>query len=158
LVQKIRNLPDSRDTSDEIKRADSCIQGAHRAQGRPRPAVAWLPAEIGVEEKVPVIRRIHVGCHLKAATEKREIIEKVQQVYHHSCPVSRSRYQGIDITPEFVLEEGKLQPDGTKLATLAQNGQTSSIWAGILVFSRWIGIGLPGFAGRWRSFSYPTGF
>lgn len=59
-----------------------------------------------LEEKVLVIRRIHVVFRLKAAEEHRETAERVHGFYADRCPVYRSLRAAIQITTEldFVAE------------------------------------------------------
>jgi uncharacterized OsmC-like protein len=61
--------------------------------------------DIVAEDKVLVIRRIHIVYRLQARADQRETIERVHQVHHHSCPVYRSLYRGIEISSEFELVE-----------------------------------------------------
>ena len=65
---------------------------------------AEVRGDVGVEEKVLVIRRIHIVYHLRAAAADRETIERVHAVHHSGCPVYRSLYRGIEITSEVHLE------------------------------------------------------
>jgi len=51
--------------------------------------------EIVNEEKVLVIRRIHIVYYLRADAEQRETIERVHRIHHNSCPVYRSLCKGI---------------------------------------------------------------
>jgi len=61
---------------------------------------AEVRGEIEAEDKVLVIRRIHIVYHLLVAADKRETVERVHQVHHRSCPVYRSLCRGIEITSE----------------------------------------------------------
>lgn len=60
--------------------------------------------DIVAEEKVLVIRRIHIVYHLQADPGQREVIERVHAVHHNSCPVFRSLHQGIAISSELDLQ------------------------------------------------------
>ncbi len=59
--------------------------------------------EIEAEEKVLIIRRIHVTYHLTAEASQQEAIERVHRIHHNACPVYRSLCKGIEITSEFRL-------------------------------------------------------
>lgn len=50
-----------------------------------------------------VLRRIHVVYSLDAPDASREVIERVHQVHHRSCPIYRSISSAIEITTEFQL-------------------------------------------------------
>jgi uncharacterized OsmC-like protein len=65
--------------------------------------VAKVVGEVEVEEKVLVIRRIHVRLELKAAAEHRETAERVHGFYTSSCPLYRTLGKAIVITTELVL-------------------------------------------------------
>ena len=56
-----------------------------------------------LEDKVLVIRRIHVRMELKVAPEQREVAERVHGFYARSCPLYRSLGSAIAITSELVL-------------------------------------------------------
>jgi uncharacterized OsmC-like protein len=64
-----------------------------------------VKGEIVNENKVLVIRRIHIVYHLKASEEQRETIERVHQIHHNNCPVYRSLYKGIEITSQYELQK-----------------------------------------------------
>jgi uncharacterized OsmC-like protein len=59
--------------------------------------------EVELEERVLVLRRIHVTYTLRAADADRETVERVHAVHHNSCPVYRSIASAIAITTEFHL-------------------------------------------------------
>ncbi len=59
--------------------------------------------EIELEQKVLVIKRIHVIYNLTAPEADRETVERVHSVHHEGCPVYRSIHRAIDITTEFRL-------------------------------------------------------
>jgi len=60
--------------------------------------------EVGKDEGVLVIRRIHVTYRLKADEECRETVERVHEMHRMRCPVYRTLHGCIDITTEYVLE------------------------------------------------------
>lgn len=59
--------------------------------------------EIELEQKVLVIRRIHVVYHLTTTEGNRETIERVHAVHREGCPVYRSIHKAIEITTELPL-------------------------------------------------------
>ncbi len=50
-----------------------------------------------------MLRRIHVVYSLDAPDSRRDVIERVHQMHHRSCPVYRSISSAIDITTEYRL-------------------------------------------------------
>ena len=68
--------------------------------------MARVTGEIELEEKVLVIRRIHVKFELRADAAQRETVERVHGFYANSCPVYRSLRAAIAITPEVVVLPG----------------------------------------------------
>ena len=62
-----------------------------------------MTGEVELEEKVLVIRRIHVQMELKVAPEQRETAERVHGFYASSCPLYRTLRSAIAITSELVL-------------------------------------------------------
>lgn len=56
------------------------------------------------EDKVLVIRRIHVRLHLRAPTEQRATAERVHGMFARFCPVYRSLHTAIAITTELVFD------------------------------------------------------
>ena len=56
-----------------------------------------------LEEKVLVLRRIHVVYSLEAPDASRETVERVHGMHHRSCPVYRSIGSAIQITTEYQL-------------------------------------------------------
>ncbi|PYP01915.1 MAG: hypothetical protein DMD25_00035 [Gemmatimonadetes bacterium] len=57
------------------------------------------------DDKVLVIRRIHVRLHLRASAEQRATAERTHGVFAKFCPVYRSLHKAIDITTELVFRE-----------------------------------------------------
>lgn len=53
------------------------------------------------EDRVLVIRRIHVVYRLRAPESARETVERVHGIHQDHCPVYRSLYKAIDITTEM---------------------------------------------------------
>ena len=56
-----------------------------------------------LEDKVLVIRRIHVRMELKVTREQRETAERVHGIYANSCPLYRTLKSAIAITSELML-------------------------------------------------------
>ena len=55
------------------------------------------------EEKVLVLRRIHVHYRLRAGTEHHEAVARVHGMHHRFCPVYRSLQPAIAITTSIEL-------------------------------------------------------
>ena len=68
--------------------------------------MARVTGEIELDEKVLVIRRIHVKFELRADAAQRETVERVHGFYANSCPVYRSLRAAIAITSEVVVLPG----------------------------------------------------
>jgi uncharacterized OsmC-like protein len=60
--------------------------------------------EVETEDRVLIIRRIHVVLRLKAAPEQRESAERVHGVFADRCPVYRTLKPAIEMTTELVFE------------------------------------------------------
>jgi uncharacterized OsmC-like protein len=58
---------------------------------------------VELEDKVLVIRRIHVRMELKVTPEQRETAERVHGFYANSCPLYRTLKTAIAITSELAL-------------------------------------------------------
>ena len=65
--------------------------------------MARVTGEVELEDKVLVIRRIHVRMELKVASEQRGTAERVHGFYANSCPLYRTLKAAIAITSELVL-------------------------------------------------------
>lgn len=61
--------------------------------------------EVEEENKVLILKRIHVTYKLKAPASKREVVERVLGVHATHCPVAKSLAAAIDITTSLELEE-----------------------------------------------------
>lgn len=59
--------------------------------------------EVELEEKVLVIRRIHVKLELKAAPEQQDTARRVHGFFADACPLYRTLRSAIAITTELVL-------------------------------------------------------
>ena len=56
-----------------------------------------------LEDRVLVIRRVHVRLELRAAEEHRATAERVHGIFAMSCPMYRTLRSAIAITTELVL-------------------------------------------------------
>lgn len=61
--------------------------------------------EVEVDDKVLILRRIHVTYKLRAPAAQREVVERVHGMHARYCPVYRSLEGAIDITTGLELEE-----------------------------------------------------
>jgi organic hydroperoxide reductase OsmC/OhrA len=61
--------------------------------------------EIEKDDKVLVIRRIHVTYHLKLKPDQQETAQRVHGFHADKCPVARSIKGSIDITTELNMED-----------------------------------------------------
>lgn len=68
--------------------------------------VAKVVGEVELEDRVLVVRRIHVRLQLKAAPEHREVAERVHGFFAMSCPLYRTLRSAIAITTELELLPG----------------------------------------------------
>ena len=59
--------------------------------------------EVETEEKVLVLKRIHVRYRLQADADQRETIERVHEFHAKFCPIYRSICGSIDITTELEI-------------------------------------------------------
>lgn len=63
--------------------------------------------EVETEDKVLVLKRIHVHYRLQASASDREVVERVHGFHARYCPVYRSIEGAIDVTTDFeIVEEG----------------------------------------------------
>lgn len=62
-----------------------------------------MVGEVELEDKVLVVRRIHVRLELRAAEEHRATAERVHGIFAMSCPMYRTLRSAIAITTELVL-------------------------------------------------------
>jgi len=66
--------------------------------------VGEVRGEVETEEKVLVIRRIHVVYHLKASADVEEVVERVHRIHAMACPLYRTLHKAIQITTEYRIE------------------------------------------------------
>ena len=64
-----------------------------------------MRGEVGKEDGVLVIRRVHVTYRLKAGEEHRETVERVHGFHADRCPVYKTLKDAIEITTDFELEQ-----------------------------------------------------
>ncbi len=64
-----------------------------------------MTGEIEKDEKVLIIKRIHVRYHLKLQREQREAAERAHAMHAAHCPVARSIGGCIQITTELQMED-----------------------------------------------------
>ncbi len=64
---------------------------------------ADVRGEVENEERVLVLKRIHVTFRLAAPEEMRPTIERVHSVFARGCPVYRSLRDAIEITSSYEL-------------------------------------------------------
>ena len=60
--------------------------------------------EVEAEDKVLILKRIHVTYKLRAPAAQREVVERVHAVHARSCPVYRSLEGAIAVSTELELE------------------------------------------------------
>jgi organic hydroperoxide reductase OsmC/OhrA len=65
--------------------------------------VARVVGEVELEDKILVVRRIHVKLELKVAAEHREVAERVHGFFAMSCPLYRTLRSAIAITTELAF-------------------------------------------------------
>ena len=63
-----------------------------------------MSGEVETENKVLVIRRIHVKYRLEAGDADRGTIERVHEMHRQSCPLYRTLHSAIDITTTLDME------------------------------------------------------
>ena len=66
--------------------------------------MAEATGEVGTDDRVLVIRRIHVVLRLRAAADQRETAERVHGVFADRCPVYRTLKPAIEITTELAFQ------------------------------------------------------
>ena len=62
-----------------------------------------VTGEIEIEDKVLVIKRIHVEYRLRVGTDSRELASRVHGFHADFCPVARTIRGCVDITTELDL-------------------------------------------------------
>jgi len=64
-----------------------------------------VTGEIEAEDRVLVIRRIHVRYRLKLRRDQRETAERAHGLHANHCPVARTLKGCVEITTELAVEE-----------------------------------------------------
>lgn len=64
-----------------------------------------MVGEVEKEDRVLIIKRIHVVYTLKVAPEHRKTAERVHGFHAEYCPVARSIRDAIDISTELQMVE-----------------------------------------------------
>ncbi len=64
---------------------------------------ADITGEVGTEDGVLVIRRIHVAMQLAAPEQSRETVERVHGMYAMRCPLYRTLHNAIELTSSYTL-------------------------------------------------------
>jgi len=64
---------------------------------------AEVTGEVETEERVLVIRRIHVAMRLMAPEEARMAVERVHGTYAMRCPLYRTLHKAIQLTSSVEL-------------------------------------------------------
>jgi uncharacterized OsmC-like protein len=59
--------------------------------------------EIELEDRVLVIKRIHVNYRLRIPADQHEVAERVHEVHQRACPVARSIEAAIDVSTQLEL-------------------------------------------------------
>lgn len=72
--------------------------------------VADAVGEIETDDKVMVIKRIHVNMRLVASADLRDTVERVHGVYAMRCPLYRTFHNAIQLTSSYELVE--VSPQG----------------------------------------------
>jgi hypothetical protein len=65
--------------------------------------VGRATGEVELEDRVLVLRRIHVRLELEAAKEQEELAERVHGFFAMSCPLYRTLKGSIAITTELAF-------------------------------------------------------
>jgi uncharacterized OsmC-like protein len=66
--------------------------------------VSEATGEVELEDRVLVIRRIHVRLRLRAEEQHRETAFRVHGFFAEKCPVYLSLHKAITITTELLFE------------------------------------------------------
>jgi uncharacterized OsmC-like protein len=76
---------------------------ARKINAKESRLTADVRGEVETEDKVLVIRRVHVTFRLRTAipNEVRDTVDRVHRVYAESCPVYRSLKPAFQITSTF---------------------------------------------------------
>ncbi len=64
---------------------------------------AEVTGEVETEDKVLVIRRIHVAMRLAASERVRDVVERAHGFYAMRCPLYRTLHGAIQLTSSYEL-------------------------------------------------------
>ena len=64
---------------------------------------ALARGEVEVEDKVLVLRRIHVAFALRGAADREPEAQRAHEHYKPRCPIYRSIHQAIEVTSDLEL-------------------------------------------------------
>jgi len=67
--------------------------------------VAEAIGEIELDEKILVVKRIHVNYTLKLDREKHEAAERAHELHARYCPVARTIWNCVDISTSLEMHE-----------------------------------------------------
>ena len=76
---------------------------ARRIDASQGKLTADVTGEVGQEDGVLVIRRIHVAMHLAAPEEAKSTVERVHGIYAMHCPLYRTLHKAIQLTSSVEL-------------------------------------------------------
>jgi uncharacterized OsmC-like protein len=62
-----------------------------------------ITGEVGQEDGVLVIRRIHIDMALEAPEETRKTVERVHGIYAMNCPLYRTLHSAIELSSSVKL-------------------------------------------------------
>ncbi len=65
--------------------------------------IGEVTGEVETEDRVLVIRRIHVAFQLIAPEAVRDTVERVHGIYAMSCPLYRTLHRAIQLSSSYVL-------------------------------------------------------
>jgi organic hydroperoxide reductase OsmC/OhrA len=67
--------------------------------------ISEVTGEIEKDDRVLIIKRIHVRYHLKLQPDQREAAERAHAMHAAFCPVARSLKGSIETTTELLMED-----------------------------------------------------
>jgi uncharacterized OsmC-like protein len=62
-----------------------------------------VTGEVGSEDGILVIRRIHLAMRLEAPEEARPVVARVHSLYPMKCPLYRTLHKAIDLSSSYEL-------------------------------------------------------
>jgi len=64
-----------------------------------------VKGEVEKENKILIIKRIHVTYHLKTKPENRQTVERAHGIHAGNCPVARTIRDCVEISTSLEIEE-----------------------------------------------------